>query len=319
VTRIYTFSIGRGFSENPIWFTSPFFTTEDWPAPYKTGKVYEFKRGERIQGDKEKNEIRIICFGGSTTLNTGNQEGVSYSQLLESQLSIKFPDIKIRVLNVGGNAFSSAHTLVNFALRVLDPDIQPDIITVYHNINDLSVNYFGNETLPDYANKYLNNFYLNYHHKTGFISHFLRMSRFLRFLWYKLNILTYKNDRDPNKNYHRGLIYFERNLRSIIAIAKANGIDVVFATQAARDNLRSQKGFTAYNDVIRKVARDQQIVFVDIANNVVGDEKYFLDDVHYTGEGVKKVADLFYIPVLEIVGKRIDNIRLSKNDSMNFE
>tara|TARA_B100000959_G_C14524583_1_gene436870 strand:+ start:44 stop:322 length:279 start_codon:yes stop_codon:yes gene_type:complete len=48
----------------------------------------------------------------------------------------------------------------------------------------------------------------------------------------------------------------------------------------------------AYNDVSRKTAKTKKVYFIDLDSKVEKNLKHFLDDVHYTEEGTKKVAKL---------------------------
>lgn len=303
-TRLYTFTDGRGFAEDPRTFITPFFTTEDWPAPYKSGIDYEFKDDDVITADEARRAIVVVCLGGSTTLSR-NSEGKAYPRVLEGLLQEEFKTPHIRVLNAGGHAFSSAHTLVNFSLRILSGEIQPDVIVVFHNINDLSANYFGTETDPDYANKYMTDYYLGYRHKRGFVAPFLRQSRFLRFVFYRTNLLTYEYDRQPDTDYETGAAIFDRNLRSIAAVAAAHGVDVVFGTQPARGSVRGQASHKRYNEVVEQVASDVGAGMADVSGAVTEDERDFIDDVHYSASGVNKVARSFLGEVRPFVKARI--------------
>ncbi len=92
-------------------------------------------RGEEIEMPKPKGEFRIVCMGGSTTY-TGHIEDykLSYPTLLEAELKAKGYDT-VKVINAGASGWSSWETLISFELRVLD--LEPDMIIVYHGINDI--------------------------------------------------------------------------------------------------------------------------------------------------------------------------------------
>jgi lysophospholipase L1-like esterase len=305
--RAYAYHHGRGFSEDPRVFISPVFTTEDWPAPYKNGDVYEFKNGDLLTAKEARRSVVVVCLGGSTTLSA-TADGKMYPKLLEEQLQKDLHTSAIRVMNAGGNAFASMHSLVNFSLRILTPDIKPDVIVVYHNINDLSANYFGSETLPDYANKYMTDFYLAYPHKSGPLSLFLRQSRFFRFLYYRSNLVGYGYDRAPDGDYQTGAVFFERNLRSIAALAAANHVGVVIGTQPTRSaEVRNQVSHRFYNAVNRKVAAEFGDELADVVEAVT-DGSDFIDEVHYSPSGVEKVAKTFYPHVRRLVEARLPSV-----------
>jgi lysophospholipase L1-like esterase len=54
----------------------------------------------------------------------------------------------------------------------------------------------------------------------------------------------------------------------------------------------------AYNDIVRRIASDLQVPIVDLEPSVPRDLRHFIDDVHYTPEGARRVADLAW-PVVE--------------------
>ena len=301
--RVYAWSIGRGFWENPLHFISPFFTSDGWPAPYRDGDVLVFKEGERVPREKPPGEIRVVCLGGSTTLPGVDAEGVSYPRALEGLLQGRFPGASIHVLNAGENAFSTAHSLVNFALRVLDA--QPDIVTEYEAINDLSVNFFGTQTESDYANKYLTPYFLAFRHRTGLVAALGHVSRLVRILDNRLELFRAGGPGyDEHRDWRPPLPYFRRNLRSMVAVARTHGVGIVLGTQAARSTRRTTEGFDAYLKATREVAAELGVPLADVAGVVTGDE-LFVDDVHTTSEGARAVARAWLDPVAQLVSERL--------------
>ncbi|MBI3769537.1 MAG: hypothetical protein HY271_13760 [Deltaproteobacteria bacterium] len=301
--RIYAYSIGRGFFDNPQSFLSPFFTTDEIPAPYADGNDRVFKEGERVTVEKRPGEVRVVCFGGSTTLPAHDPEAYSYPHGLRDLLAERFPNATVTVLNAGGNGFSSAHTLVNLSLRVLE--IQPDIITIYHNINDLSVNYFGKRATSDYGNKYLTSYYLGFRHRSGLWGALARVSRLARIATNRVELLQFGyEDYDTKRDYAVGSRFFRRNLESIVAVARAHEVDIVLGTQAARKGQREDPGFMLYNSIVRSVAHDANVPLAEVAERVVA-ESDFVDDVHYTSRGARAVAQVWNEPVAALVAKHL--------------
>jgi lysophospholipase L1-like esterase len=301
--RLYAYQVGRGFAENPYAFISPFFTSDGWPPPRREDGMLVFKEGERVLPRKEPGEIRVVCLGGSTTLPARDAERVSYPRALERRLAAAFPGATIRVLNAGENSYSTAHSLVNLGLRVLEAE--PDIVTVYHAVNDLSVNYFGSGAVSDYANKYLTPYYLGYRHRAGAWAALTHVSRLARILENRLDVLRLEAEsRDETRDYRPGLPLFARNLRSIVALARTHGVEPVLGTEAARAALRGEEGFAAYNDAVRRVATDTGAPLADVAASIE-DDGLFVDDVHYTSAGADRVADVWLRTVAPLVRARI--------------
>ena len=295
--RVHLSRTGRGFFDDPREFTSPFFTTYDEPRPILVGRDLLYRNGS-VAREKGPKEIRVICLGGSTTVNF--RAGISYPELLEERLAARRSDYTVRVLNAGGEGYSTAHLLVNLSLRNLDA--QPDIVIVYENINDLSAVWFGDDVLPDYANKYKTDFYLGFRHRTGVLAGVAKISRLARFAFSRIQALEFPGH-ETNKRapYDRGLTIFKRNLRNIVAIAGANHVRILLASQPARSDLRIHPGFLSYNRAIGQIAAEQGVAFIDIADTVT-DDRLFLDDtIHNNRAGVEAVAEALYQPLLTLV------------------
>jgi lysophospholipase L1-like esterase len=308
--RTYLFTAGRGFLDNPNEFTSPFFTTYEEPAPIKWRSTAWYRNAE-VPVLKPDNEIRIICFGGSTTVS--RRAGVNYPQILD----LKFLDLKsdnpVRILNAGGDSFSTAHTLVNLSLRNLELD--PDIIVVYHNINDLSVKDFGDWAYSDYANKYKSDFYLGLRHRTGVIAELTKVSRLARYVVSSSQSLAFPTNQygeagrtSQNNDYSQALLHFTTNLRNIAAVAREHGILLVFASQAAKSDVRRNAGFAAFNQAIQQIADQEGAVFVDAANSMTDDDLFLEDSIHYTRQGVERLANIFY-PYLQDLVREVESTR----------
>lgn len=112
------------------------------------------------------------------------------------------------------------------------------------------------------------------------------------------------------------LAEYEANLRSIARTARAHGIAVVFITQpllytssaeweAIEGELfwipRLRGPMSAaeiarlmdrYNDVMRRVATDENAMLVDAASSIAGDPASFYDPCHFTERGAERLADL---------------------------
>ena len=304
--RGFLFASWEGFFDNPKEFTSTFFTTFEEPLPFK-GEITAWYRNSEVQIAKKKGEIRIICFGGSTTVNQA--AGISYAELLEQRFADRYPGYTIRVLNAGSDAFSTAHTLVNLSLRNLE--LEPDIVTVYQNVNDLSAKDFGDSITSDYTNKYRTDFYLGFRHRTGVIAELTKVSRLARAVVSRIDWIAFPQGRygagrdEVGRDYRKGLAYFRKNLTSLSGVAGKHGVKMVFATQAAGSDYRNDEAFSAYNDVVRQVALEEGVVLIDIVTLVTQDANFQADALHYTREGVEHLADAFFGPLDTLVKEEI--------------
>jgi hypothetical protein len=95
-------------------------------------------------------------------------------------------------------------------------------------------------------------------------------------------------------------VYFRRNLEDIVAVAKENGVEIMFSTWAYSPYLKDyaseayyQQGFKENNNVVKEVAADQQIPLFDFAAVMPQDAKYWADGRHSNEAGALVKAMLF--------------------------
>lgn len=241
--------------------------------------------------------------GGSTTNNSHawNSVKTDYSAALQSILTTSLPNRKIEVLNAGVEGFSSAHSLVNYALRV--SAFAPDLIIVMHNINDRSVAYFGGETTPDYSNKYMDPIFIapelqRFRGVFGTVA----QSRVLTRLG--MPELLSKSTPDYGADMLQAKKYFDRNLKSIAELARSDGVAVVFLTQPYNRSIMTSTALQhhiEFNKVITHVAEQTHSSYFDMAAELSGQEKYFIDSVHYSVDGVKQLAKLLSPFITELL------------------
>ncbi len=284
------------FRENR--FVSPWFTAYDTPSPeIVNGDSGLFRhRSQLYPMIKADNTIRLIAVGGSTTLNDRpfQKTGIDYSIALESRLNANTSGPDFEVLNAGSDAYSSAHSLVNIQFRLLD--FEPDYILLMHNINDLTANYFQGGATGDYGNKYLAPYFLNPElQATHSVSGLLFQSRLLTRLGIP-EMIAAKRSINYTNNIDAGRKIFERNLRHISAICKQNDIELVLLSQPNNMKDFQFEGqadqVIAYNKVVRNVAAQQNVEFIDIFDLFGHEDSNFIDPVHYTPEGIQRFSEI---------------------------
>jgi len=321
-TRTYDVVRGRGFFSNTRTIEKrellPFrmFGFELYGT--KNGILHISSRhGEPFPLKKSPGTFRIVVFGGSTTENlvAYQQAGVHYPLLLQEKLRERLHRDDIEVINVGNSAYSTVQSLILLELDVVS--WQPDMIIVSHNVNDLLSSYWPDFTY-DYSHKYSNEYYLP-DFKTKYATHnrVLRHSQF--YCAMKSRFDGFRNTR-PTEIHRKSqgdalspdaIEVFERNLRSIASIAKANDIDVVFGSQPLFEeeaffekhmSLKRYNSEVVYplhkqflqhhqslNEAIARVATDTECDFVD-CHAAVTNRESFVDFVHYTPVGVDELA-----------------------------
>lgn len=92
-------------------------------------------RGDEITREKPPGTIRIFMLGGSTVFCGRTPYEQTHAALLQQMLRERHPQVTIEVLNAGADWHTSQHSLIKFLTYVQDFD--PDILIVFHGINDL--------------------------------------------------------------------------------------------------------------------------------------------------------------------------------------
>ena len=310
--RGYALLVNKGSFFRPDNFISPWITTYDYPPP-KTGEdgKYYFRHRDIPTGlDKPAGTIRIIAAGGSTTANERPYlvNKVDYPQALERKLTEKYQGKSFEVLNAGADAYSTAQSLVNIQFRLVE--FKPDILLLMHNINDSSVNAFQNGATPDYSNKYLDPVFLNpsLQEETTFLG-LLAKSRLLA----KIGLVQMLGDLRLNldNSHEYGLSLFRRNLASIARICKQHNIELVLLSQPStmeESKYISKEVFDAYSQAIGSVAHEEQVSFVDMFAKFGHDKKFFVDQFHYTPEGIQRFASILASDLHGLVASRAQEL-----------
>jgi lysophospholipase L1-like esterase len=80
--------------------------------------------------------VRIYCAGGSTTEQHDPARGPnsSWPGQLQDILAKGLPGATIEGINAGMSGYTSAESLAEFVFRGVD--LQPDVLLIYHNVND---------------------------------------------------------------------------------------------------------------------------------------------------------------------------------------
>jgi lysophospholipase L1-like esterase len=271
-------------------------------------------RGPEITTPKPEGVFRIATLGGSTTYGEllDNWED-TYPAQLQQMLRDEFGYENIEVINAGVPSYNTWDSLVNFEFRILD--LQPDLIIVYHAINDLAArsmppeNYHG---IPGNAGIWQGDSF-----DPGW-------SALYRYLAINLGRMPNPNDmRSLLRPYEKSAeecclqmsdeetaahfaanppIYFERNLRNLIAVAQANNVQVLLSSWAyfpdeTVNNMNSmtrsyrQEAIAEHNAVIQRLTEETGAYFYDLAGSLpYNPDFWFADGVHLTASGTHEQA-----------------------------
>lgn len=268
-------------------------------------------RGKEFKALKTPGTFRIVCIGGSTIFGIGSSsDRTTYPQFLEDILNTKIQRQRFEVINAGVPGYTTAESLIDLELRILD--LSPDLIFIYHGYNDFKPNRVPNFK-SDYSHwRYREPIYIGRPFSDNF--------RF--YVKLKNVILKYF----PEKQYspfpelkrfdtvlQSGIIAFERNLRSMIYLAKSENIKVILSTFVIPlndDNLKKDperfrnllhftptltyKGILdaniKYNNATKELAEEENIPLIDSDKIMPKSLEYFDDYVHFNDKGALLMA-----------------------------
>jgi lysophospholipase L1-like esterase len=279
-------------------------------------------RGDEIEIPKPDGVFRIVALGGSTTYDTEVSDWHdAYPAQLERVLREEYGYTNVEVINGGAGGYNSWESLVNLEFRALD--LEPDLVILYQNTNDVHARL----VLPD---TYRGD---NSGHRRPWDAEAVRRAtawpmrvpsvlwRFIGvgFGWLDLRILeldyivsTPCSGHDTLEGWDECLgmtpeealeanppIYYERNVRNIVAVARTNGAEAMLLTWAHNsifDDYATepyyQDAFAEHNEIIRRLADELDTYFYDLASDMPLDKEYWADNRHMTAEGNRVRAEL---------------------------
>lgn len=124
-----------------------------------------------------------------------------------------------------------------------------------------------------------------------------------------------KNSPDIKNNF-LGLDTYQRNIEHIIKVCKASNIDLILSSFAhylydhAKGDPTHEKyaeGVKLENEVMEALAKKNNLKFVDNSKLVPKDEKYFVDTIHFTPEGMIRIAENFAVAASEFIEKKFQS------------
>lgn len=299
------------------WALAPHHYQIYYPTPnYRhAGTVHNSLgfRGSEISRVKPPGVFRIVLVGGSSTYDTSIPDNnQTFASKLSDALKNTYQYKHVEVINAGVPGYTSWESLINFEFRVLD--LSPDLVVYYEAVNDVHARF----VLPS-----------AYRADNGGLRQWWspppipawEYSCFLRILargakrsrQVELEDVSVAptaaymfNKANADDATMRGVlatntpVFFERNLESMAAIAKAHHIGMMFATWAHCPAHCDYASTAAYihgieenNEVIRKVAGRNGVALFDFAAVMPTNIIYWADGRHSNEKGARKKAELF--------------------------
>ena len=266
--------------------------------------------------------VKILFLGGSTTENNEVDEPYRFPFLAAFQLS-KLTQANFEGVNAGVRGHTSYESL-NLYLNHPSPSIrEASIVVVMHNIND-RLRLTLNET-------YRSPFLSAPEASAAGVKDAVQGVAYSAWDWGRLgsNILFLVNTVVEKFAYsasesgirvneraleaYSGVALrrkneFEQSIKNIVAVIRANKQTPVLMTQPlGRDSVDQDE----FNDVVRKVARDESLALIDLSREIMDIPErqmlFYSDDIHFNNAGSKWAADVIARSLLGVVGGGIVN------------
>lgn len=260
--------------------------SKDFKNPYHFNKMgfndvnREFAKPDSI--------FRIAALGASTT-ERGYPKALE--SILDSAVNI---DKDVDVLNFGLSCWTTAHSMINFLLNVVEFD--PDMVIIHHGWNDSQVR----DTPIDLFRSDYSHAYKYFHEPEMRDRLIVRLSLLYRFIKWKLKIkegwmyldrAILNRDRpreDKGLQDPKELKPYDRNIRTIIDHALIHDIHVVLLTMPHSTDPNAELYYQfghmdQCNFIVREMARDygDKLTFVDLDSLMTGkDNSLFIDLAH---------------------------------------
>lgn len=283
-------------------------------------------RGDETTLAKPAGVLRVAMCGGSTTYGEGVDDyRLSAPYLL--QQGLREDGFAVEVLNAGCPGWTTLETLINFETRLLD--MAPDHVVVYHAINDVlprmvwpHAAYRGDLSGWLCRDEHLASASLLESSTiarillvaSGQIEPHSSLLRILGDVPATSHSFTFRRQRKAG-TYPSGIfrevpieamlaanppVLFERNLRSLVGVARTAGVRVLLTTFAFSREFPGevnighpavQAAIEEANEIVRRLGAETGTAVLDLARQLTGRD-LFTDGVHFTVAGNRRRAEI---------------------------
>ena len=289
-------------------------------------------RGKAIALEKKEDQIRIVCLGGSETFGYYESIGKEWPSQLGEMLKDKFPRVEVINASVAGLHPAHRKEYVKRYILPLKPDImilyhhrftifareQMRGITVVKRVGKTKKKTARNPIKLLIAHiRYLSQKELvGGRYLAGWLSNRINMWRTLGKI--RKNEKRYLVDKEPLDEVPKNIVLaYEKDLRVFCDYLKDNDITPVLSTfpylvtASNKDRCRyqllairrfcvelSENGILyaikTVNEMIRRMAEEENIVFIDNDKLIPKTKEYFVDNFHYTDRGAEVITRNFH-------------------------
>ena len=289
---------------------------------------------------QENPEIRIIFLGGSTTEALFVETKNRFPSIVERNLR-KELNRTVVVHNSGVSGNNSMHS--NLVLAGKGIPLKPNFAVLMHNINDLSLlsktaSYWiapSSRTLINENNRFVNTLEDSSRSYTFYVLKSIKNILFpnlYAYLFPRLfpNIYLHRDEFEgyrnklPNDHLDEIENQFISSITTFINLSRAWNIEPILMTQFNRiniDDIALKRLFKAspnislspeefvssykkFNKIIRDVAKQNDVLLIDLAVLIPSSEKFLYDTVHLNDEGSIKAGELISNHLIEIISDK---------------
>lgn len=308
------------YSPHPYltYYGTPYYESPDGLNVHNS---YGF-RGPEVPILKPEDVYRIVTIGGSTTYSVQVADWRNdFARQLEKELQEKYPNTTIEVVNAGLSGWNSWESLIDLEFRILD--LEPDMVIIRDNINDLHsrlvnpAEYKGDnmgrrrsweeKPLPLSSVIFYSTFVrlatgINPQGLGQFVGAPTTQEAITETGFIERLNGTVAETLEENKP-----IYFERNLRNMIAVAGEHNVSVLLATWAYTIEIEGDyinapfygPAIAEQNDVIKNVGASHGILVYDLAAEMPTNATFWADGRHANEAGVAIEGALFATYIYE--------------------
>lgn len=266
-------------------------------------------RGPDIIVPKPEGSTRLLFIGGSTTFcaEVSNNEMV-WPHIVSNNIKTAYPKQKIDYINGGMGGYRTATSIRNLKYRLAQ--YKPDVIVIYHATNDLSheTRLLGKKQGVYHDGMSDSKSWMAQHSTLWYL-----IDKNLKLIYFKKAAQT-NTQRLKFKPEDLGATFYS-DLTELVKLAKNVAKMVVVPTFSSRireEQSNEEKleaaapilfympfmtpdgliqSYSRFNEIIRQVVREQNVLLVEGENNIPGDANHFKDTVHFSDKGSILMAE----------------------------
>ncbi len=312
-----------GYSNKPGYVHEP---TEK--QPHSTHHNSFGFRGRETTWEKPGGVWRIFCMGGSSTYGLGPMsDEANWTSRLEHHLNAAGLPKRVEVINGGCQGWSTHESLINLAIRGVD--LRPDLVLVYQTFNDMRCALYPGVrrdnthwravwpiARPNPVDRVLESSYTYLAWRRYYTDWWAQSSNLGA--WAIVDLGKYKDNYAQPTDKALGMLNYQRNLVSIVGVARAHGAEVMLAPECVRvsdfdlfsSGAIQREAFEEITRIVEVVANERGVPYCD-ARSVLepeadrqraakGQDTVFTREVHLTDEGCDLLGRTLAARIVEL-------------------